>query len=61
MPVIPEQYISILRLGSNPNTRHTFDLLCPHMVRHVFPISTQEFPGAGQLETLITIRLMGLG
>jgi len=31
------------------------------MVRPVFHITTQELPDAGQLETKITIRLMGLG
>ena len=34
------------------------DLLCSHMVHHVFPISAQKLPGAGQPETQITIRLM---
>jgi len=35
------------------------DSLCSHMVCHVFPISTQELPGAGQLETQVAIRLTG--
>ena len=37
------------------------DLLCLHMVRHIFLIIAQVLPETGQPETQIAVRLMRLG